>query len=76
LSALGQYRFNWSPGETYRLASERWLPPRDLLSALAAPQARNRPGDVYAVLAGTPMGDFSAADTTVPGAAQPSHGAG
>ena len=27
LGAIGPYEFNWSPGETFRLASERWLSP-------------------------------------------------
>jgi len=52
LGALGPYRFNWSQGETYQLFSDDWLTPEKLLSALAAPGAANRPGDVYAVLTG------------------------
>lgn len=52
LSTLGRYRFNWSPGETYRLASSNWMDDRELLTSLRAPDAQRRPGDVYAQLVG------------------------
>lgn len=48
LTALGPYRFNWSVGESSRLASDRWLTDRELLQALRTPEAQRRPGDVYA----------------------------
>jgi len=51
LLALGPYQFNWSVGETFRLASGVWLSGRELLSALRTPEARRRAGDVYAQLA-------------------------
>ena len=54
LAALGPYDFNWSPGESYRLESERWLTGEDLLHALATPAARRRSGDVYARLSQEP----------------------
>jgi FkbM family methyltransferase len=50
LHALGIYRFNWSAGESCRLASSRWLNERELLAALRDPSAQRRPGDVYAQL--------------------------
>lgn len=48
LETLGAYRFNWSAGESSRLAAERWLSGRELLAALDTPAAQRRPGDVYA----------------------------
>lgn len=48
LAALGTYRFNWSVGETFRLASREWLDGPSLLRALEAPGAPTRSGDVYA----------------------------
>lgn len=51
LTHLGQYQFNWSPGESFRLESETWLNAQDLLAALQAPRAQQRSGDVYARLA-------------------------
>jgi FkbM family methyltransferase len=50
LIALGPYRFNWSVGESNRLASDRWLDASELLAALRLRAARRRPGDVYARL--------------------------
>jgi FkbM family methyltransferase len=49
LSVLGYYRFNWSPGESYRLASRHWLSIEELLAGLSNPAVRVS-GDVYAVL--------------------------
>ena len=48
LGTLGAYRFNWSPGESYRLESEQWLTGEALLRALKTPVAQQRSGDVYA----------------------------
>ena len=50
LSALGAYRYNWSPGESYRLAEERWMTGDELSVALETAAAQQRPGDVYARL--------------------------
>ena len=50
LSALGPYQFNWSPGESYRLAAERWMTGADLPAALETADAQRRAGDVYARL--------------------------
>jgi FkbM family methyltransferase len=53
LVTLGSYRFNWSAGESYRLASSRWLDADELLASLRSGEAgRQRSGDVYARLAG------------------------
>ncbi|RZP30008.1 FkbM family methyltransferase [bacterium] len=50
LSALGRYQFNWSPGETYKLASTQWLDNSALESVLATTAAQGQSGDIYAVL--------------------------
>jgi FkbM family methyltransferase len=50
LRALGPYLFNWSPGESSRLATDRWMSAAELMAALATPEAQRRPGDVYARL--------------------------
>jgi FkbM family methyltransferase len=50
LTALGRYLFNWSPGESYRLASGVWLNERELLASLRTPGAQRQSGDVYARL--------------------------
>jgi FkbM family methyltransferase len=50
LGGLGNYRYNVSIGESYRLASERWLSAAELLSALADLQAQWRACDIYARL--------------------------
>lgn len=47
LDALGSYRYNWTPAESHRLASAKWLPIDALLGALTA---ETRHGDVYARL--------------------------
>lgn len=50
-AALGTYRFNWSPGETYRLASNDWCDGHALVAALRLPAHQRQSGDVYARLA-------------------------
>lgn len=50
LAALGAYRFNWSAGESYRLAEPAWLNDRELLEALRSQGAQRQSGDVYATL--------------------------
>jgi FkbM family methyltransferase len=47
LEALGAYRFNWTPAESHRLASETWLTFDDLVNRVAA-EARH--GDIIATL--------------------------
>ena len=53
LRALGAYRFNWSPGESYELAAERWMTGDELGAALETGAAQHRSGDVYARLDAT-----------------------
>ncbi len=51
LSALGEYRYNWSLGESHTLRANRWLD-ADALRALLESLPPDAPsGDVYAVLA-------------------------
>jgi FkbM family methyltransferase len=50
LTALGEYHFNWSIGESNQLASDRWLDASEVLAVLRTPAAQRRPGDVYARL--------------------------
>lgn len=49
LASLGDYRFNWSPGESMRFAGERWLDAARMRERLAAMSARAGSGDVYAL---------------------------
>jgi FkbM family methyltransferase len=49
LEALARYRYNWSLGESHRLAGERWLDAAALRAHLAALPDRAPSGDVYAV---------------------------
>ena len=50
LRAIGPYCFNWSPGESYRLASDRWMSGDELADALRTAPAQRRSGDIYARL--------------------------
>ena len=50
LETLGHYQFNWSAGESYELAAERWMTDAGLSAALETEGAQRRPGDVYARL--------------------------
>ena len=50
LNALGPYQFNWSVGESYQLAAERWMTGAALRDALETADAQHRAGDVYARL--------------------------
>ena len=50
LRPLGPYRFNWSPGESYLLASDRWMRGDELVDALETAPAQRRSGDIYARL--------------------------
>lgn len=52
LSALGPYRYNWSPGETHRLESAEWLDPAGMRAFLIGLPPRASSGDVYAVRTG------------------------
>ena len=48
LGVLGHYLFNWSSGESFRLASASWLSGEELLASLNTSHGRQRSGDVYA----------------------------
>lgn len=50
-SAAGGYRYNYSPVETMRFASEEWLDAADLVRLLDRYRPLGRSGDVYARLA-------------------------
>jgi FkbM family methyltransferase len=50
LAALGRYRFNWSTGESHRLASSAWLNRAGIGGYLSALPKSADSGDVYAVL--------------------------
>ena len=48
LAELGTYRYNWSPGESFELASHEWLSGDGLAAALSTDRAQRSSGDVYA----------------------------
>jgi FkbM family methyltransferase len=48
LRQLDRYVYNWSPGESYRLAADAWMEGPALLDALNSGPGRRRSGDVYA----------------------------
>lgn len=48
LRALDHYVYNWSPGESYRFATDGWLEGPQLLESLRGVDAQRRSGDVYA----------------------------
>jgi FkbM family methyltransferase len=52
LGELGEYRFNWSVGESHRLASSRWSDAAGIRRFLAGLRPAHGSGDVYARLAG------------------------
>ena len=52
LGVLGRYEFNWSSGESFRLASSEWLSADELIASLETAHGRQRSGDVYARVEG------------------------
>jgi FkbM family methyltransferase len=50
LAALGNYRFNYSPGETMRLALVDWCDAEEIIARLGALPLEHGSGDVYARL--------------------------
>jgi FkbM family methyltransferase len=50
LAALGRYRYNWSIGESHRLASPEWVDADALRGFLLGLETDAASGDVYAVL--------------------------
>ncbi|WP_043499439.1 FkbM family methyltransferase [Georgenia sp. SUBG003] len=53
LAELGSYRFTYSPLETLRWATDRWLDAEEIVAELRALPRSAPPGDVYAVRADT-----------------------
>ncbi|HUQ52041.1 MAG TPA: FkbM family methyltransferase [Gammaproteobacteria bacterium] len=51
LEALARYRYNWSPGESHRLASAAWLDAAGMRALLMGLPQLAASGDVYAVRA-------------------------
>jgi len=51
LEALAPYRYNWSPGESHRLASPAWLDADAIRRLLLGLTAADGSGDIYARLA-------------------------
>ena len=52
LAALGRYRYNWSPGESHSLASERWVDGAEMRARLEELPPLAASGDVYALRGG------------------------
>lgn len=50
LAALGDYRFNYSPGETMRFARADWCDAEEIIARLGALPLEHGSGDVYARL--------------------------
>jgi FkbM family methyltransferase len=48
LAALGRYRYNWSPGESHRLAAGQWLSPAEMRTAIEELPPLASSGDIYA----------------------------
>ncbi|MFZ5555992.1 MAG: FkbM family methyltransferase [Pseudomonadota bacterium] len=48
LESLGRYRYNWSAGETHRLAAPEWLDAAVIRNLLRRPPAGAGSGDIYA----------------------------
>jgi len=53
-AAAGGYRYNYSPVETMRLASDHWLDRKQLVGLLDRARPLGRSGDIYARLADPP----------------------
>lgn len=53
LAALGRYRYNWSPGESHRMASERWIDAGEMRARIEELPPLASSGDVYALRDGT-----------------------
>jgi methyltransferase, FkbM family len=50
MERLGNYEYNWSPGESQRMAMEEWGEAKKLLSNIQAYKRSNFTGDIYARL--------------------------
>lgn len=54
LAKLGNYHYNWSVGESHRLADVRWCSREEIHAIIESLSLRAGSGDVYARLEGTP----------------------
>jgi FkbM family methyltransferase len=52
LESLGRYRYNWSTGESHRLAQPEWCDATGIRTMLSALRPGDGSGDIYARLAG------------------------
>ncbi len=52
LSQLGDYRYNWSTGESHRLQASRWLDPQAIGELISTLPEGSPSGDIYARLVG------------------------
>jgi len=50
LSEIGNYRYNWSSGESYELKSTIWLSANEMSEVIARDLQDGRSGDIYAHL--------------------------
>jgi hypothetical protein len=50
LGELGDYRFNWSVGESHVLATSEWVSPAAVRRFIAASRLESGSGDIYARL--------------------------
>ena len=50
LSSLGDYRYNWTQGESHRFLSSSWLPAADMGDNILREAASSSSGDIYARL--------------------------
>lgn len=55
LEQLGEYEYNWSPGESHRLQAETWLSAEEMLTYLRSLSTEEGSGDVYARLIGSKL---------------------
>lgn len=49
LARLGNYKFNWSVAESFRMNAKTWLEPRNMKEAITQYEGK-KAGDIYAVL--------------------------
>lgn len=47
LGRLGEYRYNWSPGERHELAAPDWLTPKEMAAFLESLTPGDGSGDIY-----------------------------
>jgi len=52
LSQLGDYRYNWSTGESHRLRGNDWLDSQAVRELISSLPERSPSGDIYARVVG------------------------